>query len=199
MLPAKTFQLRHEASGLCLGLAGRTWGSAAKPRDTVRLLACKDVFERRRNSGVWWHRSNRNDEGECCAGLKVWNTDQCLDSSASRSNSLGTAVCDLAGPRSQRATVWDGPGLKVDVFGCVAVSAKGEPYLEKCGRNVTRFRRHYGAQTPEFKVLSREAKRVWIYGARDDARGSPAYARSAKGRAEAAARARRGRTDDDTL
>ena len=199
VLPAKTFQLRHEASGLCLGLAGRTWGSAAKPRDTVRLLACKDVFERRRNSGVWWHRSNRNDEGECCAGLKVWNTDQCLDSSASRSNSLGTAVCDLAGPRSQRATVWDGPGLKVDVFGCVAVSATGEPYLEKCGRNVTRFRRHYGAQTPEFKVLSREAKRVWIYGAKDDARGSPAYARSAKGRAEAAARARRGRTDDDTL
>ncbi|KAH8072364.1 N-acetylgalactosaminyltransferase 7 [Aureococcus anophagefferens] len=34
VLPAKTFQLRHEASGLCLGLAGRTWGSAAKPRDT---------------------------------------------------------------------------------------------------------------------------------------------------------------------
>ena len=203
VLPAKTFQLRHEASGLCLGLAGRTWGSAAKPTDTVRLLACKDVFERRRNSGVWWHRSNRNDKGECCAGLKVWNTDQCLDSAASRSTgSLGTAVCDLAGPRSQRATVWDGPGLKVDVFGCVAVSAKGEPYLEKCGRNVTRFRRHYGAQTPEFKVLSREAKRVWIYGAKDDARGSPAYARSAKGLAEAATaalRARRGRTDDDTL
>ncbi|KAH8046301.1 N-acetylgalactosaminyltransferase 7 [Aureococcus anophagefferens] len=169
VLPAKTFQLRHEASGLCLGLAGRTWGSAAKPRDTVRLLACKGVFERRRNSLVWWHRSNRNDEGECCAGLKVWNTDQCLDSAASRSTSLGTAVCDLAGPRSQRATVWDGPGLKVDVFGCVAVSATGEPYLETCGRNVTRFRRHYGAQTPEFKPSAR--RRVDLR--RPDGAGQP--------------------------
>ncbi|KAH8046828.1 N-acetylgalactosaminyltransferase 7 [Aureococcus anophagefferens] len=172
VLPAKTFQLRHEASGLCLGLAGRTWGSAAKPRDTVRLLA-QGRLRRRRNTLVWWHRSNRNDEGECCAGLKVWNTDQCLDSAASRSDSLGTAVCDLSGPRSQRATVWDGPGLKVDVFGCVAVSATGEPYLETCGRNVTRFRRHYGAQTPEFKLLSREAKRVWIYGARTTRRAAP--------------------------
>ena len=109
----------------------------------------------------WWQRSNRHDNGKCCSGLRVWNTDQCLVSSGSNDR-LRTTVCDLEGPAAQRATVWKGPGLNLD-RGCVTVSAAGVPQLGSCAGNVTKFRQHYGALTDEFKILSPKAKKVWTY------------------------------------
>ena len=159
VLPVKTWQLRDEASGLCLGIKDRTWGNAKAPRAEVSLLPCEQ--ERTRNSMQWWQRSNRHDNGKCCSGLRVWNTDQCLVSSGSNDR-LRTSVCNLEGPAAQRATVWKGPGLNLD-RGCVTVSAAGVPQLGSCAGNVTKFRQHYGAPTDEFKLLSPKAKKVWTY------------------------------------
>ena len=88
---------------------------------------CDDA--KRRNSGQWWHASNRDHNKRCCSGLKAWNTDQCLVS-GSVGSQLATSVCDLQGTPSQTVALDDRLGVTVNKK-CLVVRGS-VPVFDKC-------------------------------------------------------------------
>ena len=56
-----------------------------------------------------WHAANQRDDGECCGGLRGYDSDQCVRlrrASRGQSGKLDTAVCAIDGSdRRQKATL----------------------------------------------------------------------------------------------
>lgn len=159
VLPTEIFQIEYGDAGLCLDLAGgtREWGSALQPYDTVTATPCEPG--RKRDSGQWWHLSNRGTDGKCCSGLKAWNTDQCLIQG--KRSAVETSVCNLAGPRHQRFRLDATRGL---LFGeqCVSKAADGHLAIGACGGGAAVWRKRRRSRPAEFNALSAAMQRRWL-------------------------------------
>mmetsp|Transcript_25468 Transcript_25468/g.59292 ORF Transcript_25468/g.59292 Transcript_25468/m.59292 type:complete len:533 (+) Transcript_25468:144-1742(+) len=102
LVPPKTFLIRHIKSGKCLtymGPAGTHPGGA----DKVSLLPCGELPQGRYGSSnphaQRWQIANKDfKSGECCSGLRVWNSDQCLTGR----QQVSTTVCDISGKRQEQ-------------------------------------------------------------------------------------------------
>ncbi|CAK9105798.1 Polypeptide N-acetylgalactosaminyltransferase 6 (Polypeptide GalNAc transferase 6) (GalNAc-T6) (pp-GaNTase 6) (Protein-UDP acetylgalactosaminyltransferase 6) (UDP-GalNAc:polypeptide N-acetylgalactosaminyltransferase 6) [Durusdinium trenchii] len=102
LIPRETFTLK-DGSGHCLTYQGEA-GTSPNGRGTAALLPC-DGGERQR-----WHGANRLDKGQCCSGLRAWNTDQCLQGVAN--GKMATFVCDVSGQNPHQAWRFDSGQLK---------------------------------------------------------------------------------------
>eukprot|EP00928_Gymnodinium_smaydae_P014913 TRINITY_DN15474_c0_g1_i1.p1 TRINITY_DN15474_c0_g1~~TRINITY_DN15474_c0_g1_i1.p1 ORF type:complete len:669 (-),score=116.17 TRINITY_DN15474_c0_g1_i1:65-2071(-) len=89
LIPKEVFMLRDASTGKCLrylgdeGTAGNGWGAA-------KLSKCDPS-----KGSNFWHVANPNRRGTCCAGLRAWNTDQCIVEFGK--NQVTTSVCDVSG------------------------------------------------------------------------------------------------------
>eukprot|EP00913_Durusdinium_trenchii_P003450 g3194.t1 len=84
-----------------------TSANSDEPKEQTQrlaLLPC-DGGERQR-----WHGANRLDKGQCCSGLRAWNTDQCLQGVAN--GKMATFVCDVSGQNPHQAWRFDSGQLK---------------------------------------------------------------------------------------
>ena len=102
LIPTTVFRLSPDQGQSCLQLTNnRKWGNALAPQDELLLRPCRS-----NNVTQWFHKANRqssatatttNDGGgtnQCCGGLRVWNTDQCIVSYGDKPT---THVCNLSG------------------------------------------------------------------------------------------------------
>jgi len=168
-LPTEIFQLQHAATGRCLALPRRPWGSAGAATYVLALEPCDN--RKRRNSGQWWHGSNRKKKGECCAGLRGWNSDQCLDgdATAAAAGALATATCDLSGLRRQAAGLAAQLGLTVG-RNCAVVDGAALG-LAKCERDpppAAKWAKRFRKRPDEFKRLSLHAQMLWLSEVEDE-------------------------------
>ena len=157
VLPEEIFQIELQGTGLCLDLAGgsRKWGSALAPESFVSLKPCATSVER--NSGQWWHASNRDSVGRCCSGLKAWNTDQCLSRSGGK---VATRVCILGGTPEQSFSL-DARGLRAGGRDRCVVEDAASLVIRGCYGApswVRRNRRH----PREFNALSVPLQAKWV-------------------------------------
>jgi len=121
LIPEEVFMLREERSMNCLGLEAP--GSA-------RLMPCEPATNHR----LYWHPSNRHRRGaglSCCSGLRVWNTDQCLENATSKQ--FKTGVCDVMGARGEHQHwVLTESGMLRQRDLCVAIDVAGSFVLKPC-------------------------------------------------------------------
>jgi len=91
MIPEKTFMMKHQESGKCLTFSGNA-GAASCP-DFFCHTPLADCDES--NDRQYWHLGNKDpsNDGECCNGLRAWNSDHCLDGGEDH----GTTPCDITG------------------------------------------------------------------------------------------------------
>lgn len=165
VLPSKVFQLEivndddaEEHKGdppLCLQLQGHSqWNNAAAPNDATKLWPCEDLQGNAPTGGTqWWHRSNRNEEGECCGGLRVWNTDQCLNT-----NGVTTGVCTLTD--SHRAYLTKSGKLRVGGL-CLSAEKGGTRLRAVECEKATNWRKRGAFEPVEFSLLSSSMKSEW--------------------------------------
>jgi len=166
VLPDEIFQI--EASGLeeqCIQLKRSGWtnyGSA----DEVIVKDCAGASPTS-PSTVWWHKSNRLEDGSCCGGLRAWNTDQCIDGRSRKAGEkkVPSYTCDLdSGLETFLEKTLDdkeeyllriGKG-KGDL--CLSVGDEAMLTVVKCDSATTWRKRH--PLTPiEYEYLSDESKK----------------------------------------
>ena len=128
LIPKETFTLK-DSSGLCLTYEGLA-GTSPNGKGTAVLAPCTGG-ERQR-----WHGANRRDGGECCSGLRAWNTDQCV--SGVVDGKISTFVCDVSGRSAVQAWQFDSGQLKHRGTGnfmqsadCLGL-ADGKLQVERC-------------------------------------------------------------------
>lgn len=104
LIPKETFTLKDAShSDMCLTYEGSA-GTSPNGRGTAVLAPCHGG-ERQR-----WHGANRLDKGECCSGLRAWNTDQCV--TGVLDGKVSTFVCDVSGQNAHQAWQLDSGQLK---------------------------------------------------------------------------------------
>merc|ERR1712066_38850 len=97
--------LREVASGKCLRYFGGA-GTSGTGKGVAKLTDCMPETD----AGLFWHLGNKGGNslpaqitgrylgltaGQCCSGLRAWNTDQCLSYVAN--GHFQTSVCDVSG------------------------------------------------------------------------------------------------------
>lgn len=163
LVPKETFRLKHAKSGKCLTYNGPS-GTHPEGTDTIDLQECGAA-----KSQKWgprgaldaqrWHEANRipkgselpnKGEGECCSGLRAWNTDQCI--SLASQTKIRTIICDIPGRWDQ---MWHltgegesvAPGQLMSTRGlCVKHDKGNELKIDKCKK----------------RAAGKESKPVWI-------------------------------------
>lgn len=147
VIPEEVFQLSPDGGQNCLQITpNRKWGNAREASDHLMLQPCKEEHQ---GSNQWWHASNRKPDGTCCTGLRVWNTDQCLDNGA-------TSICDLDGVTTQFAGLESNGVLKIKDTFCFSSDLK----VSKDCKNGTWTK--LNTFTPvEFTLLDEKTKAKW--------------------------------------
>uniref|UniRef100_A0A7S4S9Y2 Polypeptide N-acetylgalactosaminyltransferase n=1 Tax=Alexandrium monilatum TaxID=311494 RepID=A0A7S4S9Y2_9DINO len=99
LIPTETFGLKAASTGQCLTYQGEP-GTSPDGTGRAVLQPCQPGNERQR-----WHLANSDTsrQGQCCSGLRAWNTDQCIVG-AGWDSAVRTFVCDIAGTRADQ--VW---------------------------------------------------------------------------------------------
>uniref|UniRef100_A0A7S4IHY9 Glycosyltransferase 2-like domain-containing protein n=1 Tax=Odontella aurita TaxID=265563 RepID=A0A7S4IHY9_9STRA len=165
VIPTKVFQLEavvEEDGGggqqLCLQLEGHSaWNNAASPSDATKLAPCKNVNPPTEGT-QYWHKSSRNTDGECCSGLRVWNTDQCLNA-----NGVTTGVCSLTDEhpayltKSGKLRVG---GLCLSVESSSHVNEKTKLQAVDCEKAI-KWRKRGAFEPLEFSLMSEATKVEW--------------------------------------
>jgi len=91
LIPSKIYQMREEASGLCLWFQGPA-GTSGQGREGIVLKPCNKEDDR-----TFWHLGNRNPAtNKCCSGIHAWNTDQCLEGGQGGGKAI-SGVCNIEG------------------------------------------------------------------------------------------------------
>lgn len=91
ILPSEIFMIREEQSGKCLHFQGRA-GTSGTGKEGVDLQPCNDGDDR-----FFWHLGNLNlNTGDCCSGLRAWNTDQCFQGGQGGVKGI-TYICAVSG------------------------------------------------------------------------------------------------------
>eukprot|EP00929_Paragymnodinium_shiwhaense_P054963 TRINITY_DN27560_c0_g1_i1.p1 TRINITY_DN27560_c0_g1~~TRINITY_DN27560_c0_g1_i1.p1 ORF type:complete len:743 (-),score=100.25 TRINITY_DN27560_c0_g1_i1:379-2607(-) len=125
MIPKEVFLLREESTGECLkykggaGTSGNGYGSAA-------LAPCDPQDDR-----MYWHAANKDAHGHCCAGLRAWNTDQCMD--GVKGDHIGTSVCDVSGRNPRQRWIPSATGVLKRNDECL-IAKHGAITSEPCSR-----------------------------------------------------------------
>jgi len=95
LVPASTFMIREETSGLCLRYQGQA-GTSGFGKEGVVLEPCDAGNDR-----FFWHLGNRRQkDGRCCSGLRAWNTDQCFQGGQDGGKKAITGICEVSGSNS---------------------------------------------------------------------------------------------------
>lgn len=90
-IPKQVYQLTPDGGKTCLSLKGDTkWGGHGYSSDKLDMAPCSSVPGLEATNGTqYWHPWGQNKDGTCCATMKVWNADQCIQ------GGLSTGSCKL--------------------------------------------------------------------------------------------------------
>ena len=155
LIPNKVFRLSPDNGETCLQLeSARQWGTANRPNDELAMGPCRS-----NNTTQWFHKANRKlsagsapDENQCCGGLRVWNTDQCITDEKQPK----TAVCNLAG---------GGQVVRVNAQGCLQFGTYQcfDSSLRKktCTGTCTKWSLVDSFVPPEYDLLPANLKMKW--------------------------------------
>lgn len=148
VIPHEVFQLSPDDGKTCLQISpSRSWGNANTPQDNLVLEPCS---EKQQGSLQWWHLSNRKPDNSCCSGLRVWNTDQCMNWSGQ------TSVCSLEGGQGQLAELKVNGALQLENDQCLAANGKvGTDCKEGTWKKLNLF------APIEFLLLDDATKQTW--------------------------------------
>jgi len=91
IIPDEIFMIEAVEGGKCLYFQGPA-GTSGAGSEGVLLKDCDASDDR-----FFWHLGNRNSRGECCSGLRAWNTDQCFAGDQGKGTKGITSVCDVSG------------------------------------------------------------------------------------------------------
>jgi len=153
LLPQKVFMLRESQTGKCLkydGYAGTSGSGSGK----AKLVSCDDNTNHR----LYWHLGNRKRRGgQCCSGIRAWNTDQCLQDVGG--GAFRTGICDVSGRNFQQQ--WSVSGkreLRSKDHCAVANSGKLEQKPCVVARSLGSTWEMYDAYEPPEQVLFKKAR-----------------------------------------
>lgn len=109
LMPETVFQLESQrAPGVCLERTGSVLGHAKVAHGPLSLAPCnKD--ERLQ----FFHKANQAADGECCSGLRGYDSDQCVRHNGQfggGSESIDTAVCSIDGSNLAQIATLGGDG-----------------------------------------------------------------------------------------
>ena len=156
LIPNKVFRLSPDNGETCLQLeSARQWGTANSPNDELAMGPCRS-----NNTTQWFHKANRKlnagrsgaDDNQCCSGLRVWNTDQCITDEKKPK----TAVCNLAG---------GGQVVRVNAKGCLQFGTNecfdGKLKKMACTSECTKWSLVDSFVPPEYDLLPPTLKVKW--------------------------------------
>lgn len=142
-IPDQVFSLTPDGGVSCLALGRLTWGNAQMANDVLVLKPCRST------STQYWHRSNRDKKGECCSGLRAWNTDQCM------MHSRKTGICTMTS--NQPASLAKDGKLRV-VRNCLTVVDGTTLGEVDCHGETTTWEKVNAFAPPEYLLLNSATK-----------------------------------------
>jgi polypeptide N-acetylgalactosaminyltransferase len=154
-IPSRVFQLTPDGGKLCLSLGRDHWGTASTPNDDLKLKPCSSIDGRQATSGTqYWHKSNRNNAGKCCSGLRAWNTDQCM------LGGLKSGICSMN--NNQPARFDESSGHLVVAGRCLSFDKETNSLSQAlCSDDTTTWQIWKPFEPQEFSLLNPEMRKSW--------------------------------------
>jgi hypothetical protein len=121
IIPNEIFMIEVGESGKCLHFQGPA-GTSGHGSEGVDLRRCDASDDR-----FFWHLGNRNARGECCSGLRAWNTDQCFAGEQGGGEKGITTICDLSGADRRQLWVLNADGQLKKGSNCLGPGSGSKP------------------------------------------------------------------------
>lgn len=154
LIPNQVFQITPDGGKSCLALQdGAPWGYPVQ-NEKLGTEKCdvQDGFSATEGR-QFFHRSARNSEGKCCAGLRVWNTKWCV------AQNMATMLCDLNAGSGQRAQITEEGYLQVE--GKCWDHKDNALVVGDCSEASTKWTQWRPFVPEEYNLLTPELKAIW--------------------------------------